>query len=262
MFFVKKQVVQFSHQNQYFRDISTMTALYRCITLLLCFVPQVIYAGLSGDYISIIDSDDDSVILELTVPEPECDEVWSDGILYHRIRIPGFAADTEVGSPRLLRRGTLIGIPDDATPVVKVIDTDSVILQGYNIYPSPKPVISEDNNNRRLNFHFSLNRDIYGINGFIPSDIARIDYTGYMRNQRVARVLLSAFQFNPVAGKLRYYSRIRVKVYFYGIRNKKRSETVRKRALKGHRSENKVSDYMRILKGVLLNSDHTSGRNK
>lgn len=240
-----------------------MINLFRFIIIwAICFSPQGILADSSSNYFSIVDYDDDSIILDLTVPEPDIEEIWEEGILYHRIKIPGFVPANKVGIPQLLHIGTLIGIPDDATPIIKILDSDSVILPGYNVYPAPRPIIRGNYKNRRLDFEFVLDRESYKTQGFIPSDIAIIDYTGYMRDQRVARIMLSAFQVNPVARNLRYYSRIRVKITFYDKRNKRIPAPVTGRAKNGRRFDRKDSAYRKILKGVLLNHDQINGRNK
>jgi len=215
--------------------------------------PAFLLAGHHNNYLKVVTSDSEGVILDLRVPRPDIQEVWEEGTLYHKIAIPGFIPTTDVGSPQLLQHGVLLGIPEEASPTIEILKAKSTILSGYNIHSAPKPVVIEDGENRSLGFEFALDKKIYSFNDFTPSSIAKIDFTGFMRGQKVMRVVFFPFQFNPVTGELRYYSKIRVKINFNVGIIEQETVSVTDKDRKRRSIKEKDNAYEKLLKGVILN---------
>ena len=114
------------------------------VIMTILFLPVCITAGTPDGYIKVVSSDSDGLILDLSVPEPDIEEVLEEGIFYHKIKIPGFVQTSHAGRPQLLQIGTLIGIPENIKPSIEVLETENILLSGYNVYPAPKPTITEE----------------------------------------------------------------------------------------------------------------------
>ena len=209
-------------------------------------LPALPLAGVDN-YITIISSDSGGVILELWVPEPAFEEVWEGGILYHKITMPGFGITTDVGNPQLPQIGTLLGIPEEGTPTLEILKADSSLLSRYNVLPAPKPVIVEEDGSRHLDFEFVMNKEAYSLDSFIPTSIAKIDFTGFMRDQKVVRLLFFPLKFNPVRGELLYYSRIRIKLSY--------NTNIVEKGIERPPAQGIDNAYERLLRGLLLNYD-------
>ncbi len=65
-------------------------------------------------------------------------------------------------------------------------------------------------------------RAFYLTDQFSPAEPAQLASTGFVRSQRVASLRFQPFQYNPVTGELRYYSRIRLRLSFLGGSSRKR----------------------------------------
>lgn len=65
-----------------------------------------------------------------------------------------------------------------------------------------------------LDHEFALNRAAYAQNAFYPGHLARIGFSGYLRDQRVVQVQLYPFQYNPITQELRSYATLRVQLSF------------------------------------------------
>lgn len=226
------------------------------IILTVLFSPAHLLSASYNDYINVVASDSKGVVLELRVPKPDIKEVWEEGTLYHKIAIPNFIPTADVGSPQMPQVGALLGIPEDAIPTIEILEEKSRLLSGYKIHPAPRPVVTEEGGSRRVGFEFALDKEIYNFNGFIPQGIAKIDFTGFMREQKVARIIFYPFQFNPVTGKLRYYSRIKVRVNFNARTVDQETASVKGKDRAGRSvRRGETNAYERLLKGVLLNYD-------
>ena len=73
---------------------------------------------------------------------------------------------------------------------------------------------------------------------------------GFMRDQKVARVMFYPFQFNQVTGELRYYSEIKVRVNL--------NTDIAGAAVSGGRRKAKDNAYEKLLRGVLINHDQVN----
>ncbi len=221
---------------------------------ILFLLPVHLSAVSKNNHLRVVKSDSSGLIIDLKVPKPRVEEVPEDGILYHKISIPGFLPTTDVGSPLMLKAGGLVRVPSGSSPSIEILESKSAALPGYNILPAPRPVIIEEGMSRHIGFEFALDKEKYNFNGFIPPDIAQIDYEGFMREEKVIRVVVFPFQFNPVTGELRYYSRITLKIY-YNVPEIKEKSISKEEKIRGQRLKKEDSSYEKLLKGVLLNYD-------
>ncbi|MFQ5901560.1 MAG: C25 family peptidase propeptide domain-containing protein, partial [Thermodesulfobacteriota bacterium] len=174
---------------------------------------------------------------------------------YQKITMPDFGKTTDAGNPELPLRGVLIGVPDAGVPDIEALDSDYTLLQGYNIYPAPRPVVVEEEGDKRLDFEFVMDKAVYSADAFFPFEVTKVGFTGFMRDQKAVKVIFSPVQFNPVTGEVKFYSRIRVRVNFNTPPVGRGLAPAMKKS-KGRRSAGGVSGaYEGMLKGLLLNYD-------
>ncbi len=222
------------------------------VMTILLLLPGHLSAVSKNNHFRVVKSDISGLIIDLKVPKPEVEEVLEDGVLYHKISIPGFIPTSDVGSPLMLKSGSLVRVPSGSSPSLELLESKSTVLPGYNLMPAPRPVIIEEGTDRHIGFEFTLDEEKYSFNGFMPEDIAQIDYEGFMRDNKVIRVLVFPFQFNPITGELRYYSKITIRINF-NLSAIRENTNSREDRIRGLHLKKKDPSHDKLLKGVLLN---------
>jgi hypothetical protein len=175
----------------------------RILLYILLLVPSYAVAE-----ITLLEQSPESLILELTVPEPVISDENQSGQIYQAIDIPGMGHTNEPGKPQVPTKGTLIAVPSDSQIQVEIIERETKILSGFLIAPAP---ISEKE------------VQVYQEDRFLPENPVEIGMTGYIRAQRVAQILFFPVRHNPVQKTVELDKRVRVKVSF--INNSTRSAT-------------------------------------
>jgi hypothetical protein len=167
--------------------------------------------------LQLIESDAESVIVEMIAPSFQIDESWLDGELYHLVSVPGCGATDDVGKPQLPVWATLLGVPQAAEYSLHVIEVERETLPGrYNVYAVPRPVLERDAEGNPLQISYESARDetTYSSNTFYPTEVVEAGSSAFIRDQRVVRLRFFPFQYDPVSGELIHYGRIRVELRF------------------------------------------------
>lgn len=136
-----------------------------------------------------------------------------EGINYQQLSIPNGEVIVEEGSPQIPIVSKLIAIPDCDDISFSVIPSNPVEFNNYNILPVPKFEKKkwEDDIYTEV---FIENKNIYSNNNFFPGKNGEIIETGYVRDQKVARVVVYPVQFNPVSKTITVYSDFTVNLSF------------------------------------------------
>jgi len=166
----------------------------------------------SGSHLHVLRSDEQSILLELTVESFETEVVETGGQTYHRLIIPDMVQTDAPGAPQVPTRGALLGLPASEGVSVRVLQADYETLPGYRLCPAPGWRVTGDYvdtpTGGGVEPYFTLDRALYATDALYPGRPAEIDTTGYLRDQAVAQVRFYPVQYNPVTGELRLYRRI------------------------------------------------------
>ena len=232
---------------------ATKKTLYMILALAFFALPGRSLAGSTDSYVNVVSTDSTGVVLEIWIPEPEFMEVSEEGGVYHRITVPGFGVTKDPGRPELPTGGTLLGLPDGSKPTIRVLESDTTVYGGLNVYPAPRPVVVEEDGTRELVFKFAKDVSVYNTDGFFPADRVEVGFSGLMRDQLVVQLKFHPFRFNPVTGELIYCSRIKVAVdYNLPVSDKSLAQaTFKKRGP----TEGASGAYERLLQGTIINYD-------
>ncbi len=170
----------------------------------------------AGSQLRLLATDEQSLVLELTIADFQIEMVEYAGQTYHRLLIAGLVQTGAPGDPQVPARGALLGLPTTEGVSVQVLEADYELLSGYHLYPAPGLQVTGDDLTDPLvggvQPTFTLNRDRYAADAFYPGRPVEIGHTGYMRGQAVAQVQFYPVQYNPVAGEVRLYRRILARV--------------------------------------------------
>ncbi len=223
--------------------------------LFLMFMSCAVFAGSPRDYIRVVSSDDKGVVIELWIPNPVIEKLWINKKLFHRVTIPGFGATADVGKPQLPQIGTILGVPDNSEPTIDILETDVAVISKYMVQPALKPIIRENNGIKKIDYEFAMDKKAYSSKNFEPSKVVTIGSTGFMRDQKIAKIIFLPVQFNPSTGEIRYYSRIRARFNYNITDTAVKKTSAAKKSSFGFRAD----AYEELLKRVLLNYKQMRG---
>jgi hypothetical protein len=154
--------------------------------------------------------------VKVDMPKFKTEKKSISGSIYHLIAVDGWGRTETVGAPQLPTRGILVGIPSRGTVRAEVIQVHAEELSGLNIYPCPKKEIEERGGEIFLKEVFYRDKEAYSRDSYTPEKLVQVSETGYMRGQRVAKVDIFPFQYNPVKKKLRVYRDVVIRLSFEG----------------------------------------------
>ena len=199
------------------------TAIFAVLAISMSTVngarPPATFAQSAG--LRIIETTAKSIVFELDVPQPAIDQVEVDGRVFDRVTLPGYASTGLPGHPELPQIGVSLGIPAEGEVTVKVLDAKEEDLPGtYTVLPASAWTVQRDPETGQavaeagVQAEFALDEGIYAQDSFMPIEVATLDETAFVRQQRIARVTLHPVQVNPARGQVKVYRYLRVEVAF------------------------------------------------
>jgi hypothetical protein len=157
-------------------------------------------------------SDNTGIAVDSDIPGMHTVNVPVDGEVYQRISMSNVHYTTAVGKPKVPIIRRYLEIPYDVNYLtIEILYSDSVILEGYNVYPAQPPLLDIETNEI---LEFVRDEKTYTTDAFYPADIAVAGESAIMRGHRITSLVLYPVQFNPVKKQLRVYSKIEVRVNY------------------------------------------------
>ncbi|MFZ2324239.1 MAG: C25 family cysteine peptidase [Ignavibacteriaceae bacterium] len=173
---------------------------WKTILFSLFFINQLF----SQDY-QVLESDDNHIILEFNFNNKfNITDTLINGIQFSLIKDSQFPLQ-EPDKPFLPTRYYEIGLPPNSDAQVFILENDREVLTNKFILPVP------DSANQPLE-KLNYDQDIYGSNSFYPLESALINSQSIYRYIKIADILISPFQFNPVERTLVYNKRIKIRI--------------------------------------------------
>jgi hypothetical protein len=170
----------------------------------------------AGSLLHVLSSDEQSIVVELSVTHVQTETVEHEGQTYRRLIIPGMTQTRTPGAPQVPTRGTLLGVPSTKGIAVHVIDAAYDTLHKYRLFPAPVLLVRHDTlpdpHEGDIQPTFTLNHDLYSTNGFYPGVPVTIGRVGSVRDQLVAQMQFYPVQYYPVTDEVRLYRRIRAQI--------------------------------------------------
>ncbi len=136
-----------------------------------------------------------------------------------------YSKTTLTGYPQLPVLSKMIEVPAGSTPRVKIISFDltEYKLSDFGITQKLFPAQPPQPKNNKLEEVLAYNRQVYETNSFYGEELARVEVAGFMRNVRLANLVLSPVEYNPVTNCIRVYNNLVVEISFEGAGNLKSS---------------------------------------
>jgi len=167
--------------------------------------------------IRLIHSDERGVELEVLNFSFDSWEERVAGELYHHIDLKGADLGGQPGAPQLPVKVVTLGVPLEAEVRVEVLELETVRKFDYQVYPAPRRVLSKTDQGQPVAAtEFYRDEQLYSSDVFYPRRLAEVAQTAHIRDQRVALLEISPFQFNPMTGELLFHKRLLIRVNFQG----------------------------------------------
>jgi hypothetical protein len=158
-----------------------------------------------------------AVELELDTSQFTETQKTVEGITYQIITIPDYnhAQNDEVGKPLVPIKSILLGVEAKKDLKVELLEAQKESFSDYLLYPVERVILTTNANDdtiKQLTQEFYKDEGAYAQNAFYPGKLYDVDYSGYLRDQMIAKVIFYPIQFNPVSGELNFYKKIKLKV--------------------------------------------------
>ncbi|MDY0099346.1 MAG: C25 family cysteine peptidase [Bacteroidales bacterium] len=158
----------------------------------------------------------DSVIIYYELPELDIYNIINETGTFFRISVPGHSPTVETGKPELPVLSKLIRIPDHSHTRIKISDVKSLSInpaaQGFRglLYPSQEG----ESKSQEIKQRFLLDKKAYSSGSLIASDTVRIEKLGSVRGKKLASLMISPVQYDPLKNTLEVITSMKIAVIF------------------------------------------------
>jgi len=176
---------------------------YKIVIPLLGVLALTAATGRAG--VSLLESSDQGMLLELSCPQPQFEKVLIMGTEYFRVMAAGCPGQTEPGRPALPIIGTMIMVPPNAIP--EIVYTETAKAVDYKKIPAPAPEILMDKETVPDPAFYQGGR-IY------PAQIVELSRPARAGLHKIAFVSFNPLQYNPASRTLSYVKSIKIRIRF------------------------------------------------
>jgi len=156
-----------------------------------------------------LSTDNEGLVLEITMPEVKVSPIVEGKQTFQRLSIPSGGHMADVGKPELPTFGQFIAVPYGAEVVIEVLEAETKVLEGYQVYPAQPARMDQDETQP-----FTMTRSFYAQDIMYPSQPVQIAKEGIVRGVRVNLLTFYPTQYNPATGELHVTSRLKVNINF------------------------------------------------
>ncbi len=163
---------------------------------------------------TILESNDQQLLIELSLPSFSTETITHDGQLYQRLHVADWGYWGEPGQPELPAYSAFVGMPRAGEPQISIVKIQEEILAGYHLYPRPDFVEGNTPHGLDLVEAFAFDAEAYRRDISYPGVSAEAVDKGILRDQPLFRLKIYPFQYNPVRQELRVARRIQLLITF------------------------------------------------
>ncbi len=161
-----------------------------------------------------VSSDGQGVVLLFEAGEFLIEEVRAQGAAYVKVELPGAGRTSREGFPLLPMQGLLVGLPEEASPSVRILEADYRDRTDSLVLPCPRRLLREEAGRQRWVEEPFRQGEAYRSDATFPGLLVELRDAGRLRGLRVARLLLHPAQANSARRELRLFSRIKFRVEY------------------------------------------------
>ncbi|MBI5805987.1 hypothetical protein HZA73_08070 [candidate division TA06 bacterium] len=176
---------------------------FRTLIPLLGLLVMVLNSAWAG--VNVSESTDQGIVVELSCPQPQFEQVLINGMEYFRVSAVGCPGLTDPGRPFLPVVGTMIFVPPNTIPVIASTELAEAIK--YKKIPAPAYEI-------QMNKETIPDPAVYQGEQVYPADIVTISPPVRAGLHKMAFISFNPVRFNPASGSLLYVKSIKIRIKF------------------------------------------------
>lgn len=166
----------------------------------------------------ILQQDNNGILLKVTLNGMNVQEQEINGKRFHLLSVPQASWTNESGKPKIPIIRTLLIVPPCNNMKVYMEDGDHISLKEYKAIPVGKKVIKNPRSEKAyVDEEFTLDEDFYSKNVFYPNEIARIAFSGYLRDQKIVQLEIHPIKYNPQTKELMCYNLLYMRLSYDGV---------------------------------------------
>jgi len=181
-----------------------------------------------GNEVRILEAGPAMLVVEVITSDYQIEALV--GEKYLRLRAPGHGYTSNRGEPLLPVKGLLVGMPLQGTLTAHVREEEWTALETGLICPVPSPSSDLPDVERPEKWQLSLDNRVYGRDAFYPNVLVEAEPLGLFRDQRIGRIRLFPFRYNPMSHQLKVCHRLVVQVNFHPQSSSNPPESIVSRA--------------------------------
>jgi len=173
--------------------------------------------------VSILSSDELGIRVQILPPSYRQSPITLQGKTY--LRFEGIAvSEEEQGKPFLPTEGILLGVPPRAKVSLEILNSAYDLIPDQLIAPAPTLRLDEE---RNAHEEFLLDNAAYSRDGWYPSAVTELAEVAQLRHQRVAKVLVYPYQYNPATRQLKKLTSLTLNLRFTYQGEESEQQTIR-----------------------------------
>ena len=127
------------------------------------------------------------------------------------LSVPECGVDGEVGDPALPFKGYFVEVPVGVVPSLQILEDSTAIEQiSGTVVPKQPPAIDSVDTPPP----FTLNKETYARDAWVPAEPAEIARVGFMRGHHLVFIKVHPLQYNPAKSELRVHKSLRLQISF------------------------------------------------
>jgi hypothetical protein len=165
----------------------------------------------------LISSSATSLVLDIQTPPYSFVTESDGGQSCQALKADGYIQSGIPGEPELLSAGVMFGIPLETTPTFSIRSIDTVTLPGkIHLCPVATPIFQQDQIGLVVDQGEVLKENpvSYARDAFTPAQPVELAISGMIRSQRVARLSIKPFHYNPATDEIRVIRHMVVEAQF------------------------------------------------
>jgi hypothetical protein len=181
------------------------------VPLIYISITAHLYSQVSAEYddVKIIEQNDNHIILNWQMANPDFMETEIEGQLFLTPMFDNNLYDSRPGQPLLPYRLITVGIPENISPDVTVLNKDYEIKQ--NILITPAAYIYRDPSGISAS-RYEIDPEKYFLQDTLSLDDYYLLPPGYLRTLPVQQIRVNPFRYDPVKKELTIINRITIKI--------------------------------------------------
>lgn len=201
--------------------------------------------------VTIKKSTGDETVFEIIMPAVQFAALEETNL--QTLSAEGFGTIRDSGKPGVPAKSVLLEIPPECDVEIKTVAEQRTTIHDFLLAPAPKAVMQEDAQGEiKLVETFEMDQAAYAQNIFYPRKFAELEYTGYLRDKKVARISVFPVQYNPALRELHIYKKLIIAVHYTSADGQQNDFMVRQET-RNFNTPDQQSVFEKIYAGCLLN---------